>query len=377
MSVKIELTPSELLAQATEMTSLMQSYESLFNSVTNELNSINANWSKNLAHNFAGKITSAQKTFGEMIEYLSKGSEIARTSAGTYESVDKQLATLFGGQGSQGGGGGGSRGATTGISVDSLLENKMFKELVKEAGLEETFNDIKEAQGILDAVYSGDNDKLNDIAFKKIKEYLKQYAEDGVEGSIVLDTCINSLKAITGEIKKYIDNPSMRNGAEFAWNFTGGALGKALVDFGYNFWNKVPVVNTLVNQTLDQYGGGVEGLSNLTNETMNTIMGDDWTSYYKENGGYFNGVYNGCVETINYIKDNGLSGVTDIAKGFGDGIAQFGKGTYDYIKSAYDSVAEYCHDFGVGKTVETLSQPIIDSLNTFLSDKLKSFNPFK
>ena len=61
MAGKVQLTPAQLLAQSQEMLSLQKDYESLFQETSTLLNQINGNWSANLANNFLGKITSAQK----------------------------------------------------------------------------------------------------------------------------------------------------------------------------------------------------------------------------------------------------------------------------------------------------------------------------
>ncbi len=95
MANKIELTPSELHAQASEMRALEQEYESLFASVTSELGSINRNWSAKLANNFKGKITSTQKTFSQLTEDLMNGAKAADTCAVTFETVDSQLAKMY------------------------------------------------------------------------------------------------------------------------------------------------------------------------------------------------------------------------------------------------------------------------------------------
>lgn len=89
---RIRLTPKELKSQATEMTSLMGEYESLFGSVINILNNTNNHWSANLSHNFAGKITSAQKGFSTVIDMLQYGATAANSSAESFEGIDVSLS---------------------------------------------------------------------------------------------------------------------------------------------------------------------------------------------------------------------------------------------------------------------------------------------
>ncbi len=89
---KIQLTPAELLAQSQEMAALRDEYETFFKGTSSLLNTINANWSTKLAHNFAGKITSAQKSFDQITSMLEQGANLANTSANTFQSMDELLA---------------------------------------------------------------------------------------------------------------------------------------------------------------------------------------------------------------------------------------------------------------------------------------------
>ena len=95
MAERIQLTPSELQAQAAEMKALEGEYTALFAAVSSELKSVNGNWSSNLAHNFEGKINSAQKIFAQITQELSNGAQTADTCAVTFESVDTELSKLY------------------------------------------------------------------------------------------------------------------------------------------------------------------------------------------------------------------------------------------------------------------------------------------
>lgn len=80
MASRIILDPETLLAQAGEMQSLTAEYESLFSKVTGTLNDTNNNWSELLAHNFAGKISSAQQSFASITEsFLPVGRQQRKT----------------------------------------------------------------------------------------------------------------------------------------------------------------------------------------------------------------------------------------------------------------------------------------------------------
>ena len=98
MASRIILDPETLLAQAGEMQNLTAEYEALFSKVTGTLNDTNNHWSELLAHNFAGKISSAQQSFASITELLASGAAAAKNSATTMQSVDQSLFKVFGGE---------------------------------------------------------------------------------------------------------------------------------------------------------------------------------------------------------------------------------------------------------------------------------------
>ena len=102
MASRIILDPETLLAQAGEMQNLTAEYEALFSKVTGTLNDTNNHWSELLAHNFAGKISSAQQSFASITELLSSGAAAAKNSATTMQSVDQSLFKVFGGEAGEG-----------------------------------------------------------------------------------------------------------------------------------------------------------------------------------------------------------------------------------------------------------------------------------
>ena len=102
MASRIILDPETLLAQAGEMQNLTAEYEALFSKVTGTLNDTNNHWSELLAHNFAGKISSAQQSFASITELLSSGAVAAKHSATTMQSVDQSLFKVFGGEAGEG-----------------------------------------------------------------------------------------------------------------------------------------------------------------------------------------------------------------------------------------------------------------------------------
>ena len=116
MAGKIQLTPAELLAQSQEMLSLQKEFESLFGQTNTLLNQVNQNWSANLANNFMGKLTSAQKSFANVVAMLEQGGNLAATSAKTFESMDSLLSKVMSGDFVAGGIGGGIANVVGNIS---------------------------------------------------------------------------------------------------------------------------------------------------------------------------------------------------------------------------------------------------------------------
>jgi len=97
LAERIKLTPAELMSQAMQMRTLEEEFSTLFSGVVTELNKVNGNWSPNLAHNFASKITSAQTKFTHISQMLLDGAKVAEHSARSFESVDSALAKLYSG----------------------------------------------------------------------------------------------------------------------------------------------------------------------------------------------------------------------------------------------------------------------------------------
>lgn len=401
MSAKIQLTPAELINQATQMQSLQQQMDSLFSNITNDLNTINESWSTNLAHNFSAKILNTQKCFTNIVEMLGQGSNIARESALTFESVDSLLSrAIIGVSGISGG------GTLDGIlptqetieqyilsfvdddvkdiyeAIERISQNpeqipeelkSALKGYLNEVGLGEAVSTAEDMETALKAIASGDADALKDLVMEKAIPYIKDLGDGSLNDNIVVGTTINALDNFYNGAKIYIQDPSKKNAVSFLWNVSGGAMGEALVDNAYNFLSKVPVFGEYMENVLSEYGGGIEGLSNLTNETMGKIMGDDWVNYYNENGGYFNGVYNGVAEIVNYVKEEGASAFVDVAKGTVDGFAEFATGSVDYVMTVVNEVKSFAEDFGTAKTVEVLAAPYVEAFEEYIVKNSKSF----
>ena len=173
MASRIILDPETLLAQAGEMQSLTAEYESLFSKVTGTLNDTNNNWSELLAHNFAGKISSAQQSFASITELLASGAAAAKNSATTMQSVDQSLFKVFGGEAGEGIISGQVQGMTDVIEDYRKWEKKSKKVKAKSKKKKDGFLDS------LNADMAGVSKAIVKKGKKTVAKLKKSYDENG------------------------------------------------------------------------------------------------------------------------------------------------------------------------------------------------------
>lgn len=173
MASRIILDPETLLAQAGEMQSLTAEYESLFSKVTGTLNDTNNNWSELLAHNFAGKISSAQQSFASITELLASGAAAAKNSATTMQSVDQSLFKVFGGEAGEGISPGQVQGMTDVIEDYRNWEKKSKKVKAKSKKKKDGFLDS------LKADMAGVSKAIVKKGKKTVAKIKKSYDEKG------------------------------------------------------------------------------------------------------------------------------------------------------------------------------------------------------
>ena len=159
MAERIKITPAELQAQANEMKSLEGAFSTLFSGVSSDLKKVNTNWSSNLSHNFEGKINSAQRSFTQITQELMNGAKVADTCAVTFESVDSQLAIIYGGGV---GGSNGTRGGMPQSVIDAVLSGAPVAEATANMTEEEKSwfakflnNELKVSDAVLSGEKSG------------------------------------------------------------------------------------------------------------------------------------------------------------------------------------------------------------------------------
>ena len=94
---KIVLNAAELMTQSESMKTLKDEYDAMFTKVTSILNEMNDGWSENLANNFVGKISTAQKGFSKIVEMLMCGQTVAKEAATSFEDVNAVMARQISG----------------------------------------------------------------------------------------------------------------------------------------------------------------------------------------------------------------------------------------------------------------------------------------
>lgn len=287
---KIKLDPSILLEQSVEMETLGKEYDVLFSGVTSILNQTNNNWSANLAHNFSGKITTAQKGFAGVVDMLNYGASAAKTSAESFQSIDLQMEKAIGEKISASGKTGVARinssqsepslQEVSGLSTPFYFSDfedpiyKVLKEIYSGMGKVEDYSEILESLNsgflkdfmsevhelaeefkdtlkedkvfqILGYIYDGldtikawtggDVDKVESLAEKYIKKGIKAGTKEfiGVAGntkSVYIDLAWNFGKNAVEGIQQMNENPSIGSLASLVWDMTG----KTFVDTGVN-----------------------------------------------------------------------------------------------------------------------------------------------
>lgn len=323
----IKLTPEELLAQGTQLSSLQTEFESVFSQVTNSLNGLNDSWSEALAGNFAGKITAAQKTFSSVANMLTNGASAARVCATGFSSPGAVLSLLCGGDNS---------------SVDKasditswIMENSdklgtdpggMIEALAEMNGI-----DTATAKDILGKMTSGDYEGALQAAGEKGLDWLAGAMSNGIPS----DSWVGELQEATGgklgldglekayyknlfgdtmgnavNVVKdmYSGNPDyeyeLNQLGQLAWNIGPGSVIKTGMDAAVNVVKNVPIIG-------DYYAekgvtDGESAISSMIGDITYMVTGDREAAaadanYYSRHGGIAKGVVDGVVDIGSFI----------------------------------------------------------------------------
>ena len=309
----IILTPEELMAQSAEMASLQTEYDSLFAQVTNALHVMNDYWSPNLASNFEGKISGAQKTFANITNMLANGSGAARLSAATFSgNLNSYLSALMGDE--------------SGDMSSLILElgDKSALWAAKLIGQGATYETVRDA---VEKIQNGDYEGALRIVGAQGADWLA----GAMTGSMPESEWVNKLDEMTGGAiglvgleKQYFKNwigtafndaidayklmdtdpqACVHKIGEAAWNFSAGAPLKTAGDAAWNVAKKIPGIGSWYEErgaTDSESALGV-GLSEMMYAiTGNQEDADYVKNYYSDHGGIAGGIVDGIVDIAQY-----------------------------------------------------------------------------
>lgn len=277
MADRIKLTPGELQAQAMEMSNLEAQYTMLFGNVISELNKVNHNWSPNLAHNFSGKITSAQKKFTRITQLLQEGAKVADTCAVTFESVDSKLSKLYG-YGQKSAVMAGKVAGAQNTSEDDSKNKRSIKDDINE--LERIYNGLSEEEKILIKMLCHDD-------LEKAYEIASAIAQEGITVENVYKIAKKAIgKSIKAKAAFKSIEYSVDTGAERFDEFNEEAKAQLREGDIYGFFGEY------AEGLVDVYGGGmVEVLFGLAGGAVDKVISkvpvvgyffEDLTGYYTD-----------------------------------------------------------------------------------------------
>ena len=345
-----DLTPELLLEQSQEMSSLCAAYDSLFSSISSDLNGINGSWSDLLSNNFSGKIGSAQKTFSGTLNMLQNSAGSIRAVAQTAQEMDAAWSAKIGG----------SMFNPDGLS--GLISAGMFDTLQE---------DYQKARELINLVASWREDQEGKLTssqaawLKEIEKLVdKQISKGGITATAKILTKIGeedylgAIKDLAKTVMTPIAKESLKgnidvsggfglidegDAAKYYWNL-GWGVGTATGEFAMepSFENAGKIAwNATVQPVLDTAGSKIEsvikqipGISEYyydengaedIGDAAGIALGDFYSlfsadegirdyaaNYYKE--GIWEGLWGGFEDIGSFIKDSGGAG--EAAKSF-------------------------------------------------------------
>ena len=347
----IKLNPQDLLAQAAEMNSIRSAYESLNTQLLNALNGINDSWSENIAGNFIGKIQSAKKSFLSIVNMMSNGSTAARVSAMSFLEPNQILAGF----------GFADKGDSS-INGGELAEKLM--QILKEAGvdkeisgnmenLSEIFNELEgaywnapglvklaidklitgvdetmegsdapyspkkyvDAYKILKKVSDGDyNGAVSDLGKKLMKSTIKEafgLKPNLISSVLGVDEATYAVNVIEDSVEAAtlaVIEPNMKNTIGFAWNTAIEPVLETTGDAAFDIVKDLPWIGRYYT---DQGArNGSDAFKIMLGDMAKAVTGDNeaadyYRNYYERDDGFYGGVYDGVVDIINFVKEQG------------------------------------------------------------------------
>lgn len=339
----LEISPELLLQQSQQMQQLKLSYEALMEKMLADIHGINGSWSQLLANNFSAKITDAQRSFMGVADMLQNGSDAAAMAATTLSQGDMTLAARLVGTFAA------PRGVLHTIAIQGaenayeqiqdgyqLLKEKVdaaraemsasqraWFDLIFDKTLKAVGGDMAKALKItskvtgkiLEGDYLGALQTLGEYDFKEMaKEYI---TAAGVvlgknEQAAYINYGLNLIKdAAEGTVDIFFEGPSLENLGKLAWNLTAQPILDTAGDYIYKAVNLVPGVSEYYDAR------GAKDIGDMASIALGELYGmlspdpgmkEYASTYYEEQGGLWEGLWNGGKEIVSFVADNGPVG---------------------------------------------------------------------
>ena len=324
----IKITPEQLLAQSSQMADIQSSFEEVFSKFSNILEFMNSSWSAVIAHNFTGKIQSAQNVCSKIVEMFGNGADSAKMSALILSdegnvNMDGTLQSLM-------------DMAEKGAFKDI---DKLVKDITtgKDASIMSNIlggnYDTESVKKVLKAAAGGDKDEIVKTIYEKGKdlfgsamsvgsgggwvEKLDKYTGgklglSDLQGNYFKNWVFDSGEKAVDIVKNmYGDNPDYKELgyqlSEFAWNMGPGSVAKTCGDAASKVIDNIPVIKDFYAEQGAVTAG--EKFSAAYGEAMRTLsadneVGDYYKNYYSDHGGAARGIFDGFKEIGSFIKDS-------------------------------------------------------------------------
>lgn len=358
----LEISPELLLQQSQQMQQLKLSYEALMEKMLADITGINGSWSQLLANNFTAKIADAQKSFSGVTAMLQNGADAATMAATTLSQGDMTLATRLVGTFTL------PQGVLSTIAVEGaeyvyehiqdgyqILKGKVeaaraemsasqraWFDLIFDKTLKAVGGDMAKALKITSKVtgkiLEGDYlEALQTLGEYDFKEMAKEYiTAAGIalgknEQAAYINYGLNLIKdAAEGTVDIFFEGPSLENLGKLAWNLTGQPVLDTAGDYIYKAVMLVPGVSEYYDAK------GAKDIGDMASIALGELYGmlspnpemkEYASTYYEEQGGLWEGLWNGGKEIVSFVAENGP---VDAVKKYVDTLAKDEKGALAY-----------------------------------------------
>lgn len=357
----LEISPELLLQQSQQMQQLKLSYEALMEKMLADITGINGSWSQLLANNFTAKIADAQKSFSGVADMLQNGADAAAMAATTLNQGDVTLAAKLVGNVV-------NPTFAEGYAREEALSNyqqaqethQRLKERIDAARGEMSASQRAWFDLIVDKVWKavgGDTGKALKLSIKVVdkimegdylgalkilgKEGYKDIAKEYItaagfvlnknQQAAYINYGLNVIKnTVSGAKEVILEGPSLENFGKIAWNLTAQPILDTAGDYIYKAVNLVPGVSEYYESR------GAKDIGDMASIALGELYGmlspnpemkEYASTYYEEQGGLWEGLWNGGKEIVSFVADNGPIGAV---KKYVETFAKDEKGAFAY-----------------------------------------------